>query len=268
MALPQTLRRYSESIGRSVVDALDALGYAAALMAESLYLIVAGRRLHQPVRMANVFRQMMEIGVRAIPIVSLLLFAVGVMLGIQGMHTLRTFGAESQIVAVVALAVTREFSPLIVGILVAGRTGSALAARIGSMQVTQEVDALRVIGINPIRQLVAPSLLATLVMLPALTILGDMVGILGAALFSLPDLGITLQAFLQQTLATLEADDILHGITKSGVFAILIVLVGCATGFSVKGGAEGVGRAATRAVVVSISCLIIADMLFTYFLNR
>lgn len=268
MNLPRRVLHYNDQLGRATVAILQALGYVAALFAESFYWIFLGTRRRQPVRLASVFRQMMEVGVQAIPIIGLLLFTIGVMLAIQGLHTLKAFGAESQLVVGVALAITREFSPLIVGILVAGRSGSALAARIGSMQVSQEVDALRVIGVNPVRYLVAPSLLAMLVMLPALTILGDVVGIFGAAVFSLPELGISAGAFMQQTLDALEVSDVLQGVAKSAVFAVLIALIGCATGFSVKGGAEGVGHATTQAVVVSISSLIVADMFFTYFLNR
>lgn len=262
------LQRLTETIGRGSVAVIRELGYTAALFGESLYLLLAGTRRHQPVRLASVFRQMMDVGVRAIPIISLLMFTIGVMLAIQGLHTLRSFGAESQLVTGVALAITREFSPLIVGILVAGRSGSALAARIGSMQVSQEVDALRVIGINPVRHLVAPSLLAMLIMLPALTILGDLLGIMGAALFALPELGLSLGGYLRQSLEVLEVADIMQGLSKSLVFAILISLIGCSSGFSVRGGAEGVGHATTRAVVVSISSLIVADMIFTYFLTR
>jgi phospholipid/cholesterol/gamma-HCH transport system permease protein len=262
------LQRLTENLGRGSIAAVQELGYIAALLGESLYLLLAGMRQHQPVRVNSVFQQMMEVGVRAVPIISLLMFTIGVMLAIQGLHTLQSFGAESQLVTGVALAVTREFSPLIVGILVAGRSGSALAARIGSMQVSQEVDALRVIGINPVRHLVAPSLLAMLVMLPALTVLGDVLGILGAALFALPELGLSLGGYLRQSLDVLELGDVMQGLSKSLVFAVLISLIGCSTGFSVRGGAESVGHATTRAVVVSISSLIVADMVFTYFLNR
>ena len=268
MALTRALLRHTENLGRSTVALVAEFGYAAALLAESLYLFVLGAQRRQPVRLGSIFHQMMEVGVRAIPIVSLLMFTIGVMLAIQGLHTLKSFGAESQLVTGVALAITREFSPLIVGILVAGRSGSALAARIGSMQVSQEVDALRVIGVNPVRHLVAPSLLAMLIMLPALTVLGNVLGILGSALFALPELGLSLGGYLRQSLEVLEVADVMQGLCKSLVFAVLISLIGCSTGFSVKGGAEGVGRATTRAVVVSISSLIVADMIFTYFLNR
>lgn len=262
------LWQWSEGLGRSVAAAVTELGYIAALLAESVYWLAVGRRRRQPVRIAAVFAEMMEIGVRAIPICSLLLFTVGLMLAIQGLHTLETFGAQSKLVPLVALSITREFAPLIVGILVAGRSGSALAARIGTMQVAQEIDALRVIGVNPVRYLVAPSLVAMLVMMPVLTVLADAVGVLGAAVYGAPRLDIGLTVFAQQTLTALEAGDVLQGLGKSVIFAMLIALIASSTGFSVIGGAEGVGRAATRAVVVSISSIVIADMVFTFLLNR
>lgn len=260
--------QWTERVGRGSVATVEELGYAAALLGESLYWLLFGISRRQPVRASTVFSEMMEIGIRAVPICCLLLFTIGVMLAIQGLHTLKTFGAQSQIIPATALSITREFAPLIIGILVAGRSGSALAARIGTMQVSQEIDALRVIGVNPVRYLVAPGLLAMLIMLPALTVVGDIVGILGSAVFSVPELGISLQGYLQQSLDVLEVADIMQGLIKSAVFAVLIALIGCSTGFSVSGGAEGVGRAATRSVVVCISSLIVADMIFTFFLNR
>lgn len=257
-----------ERVGRASVGLIEELGYAFALLVEAMYWLLAGWRRGQAVRAAPVFAEMMEIGVRAIPIVSLLLFTIGVMLAIQGVASLKIFGAESRVIPGVALSVTREFAPLIVGILVAGRSGSALAARIGTMQVSQEVDALRVIGVNPVRYLVAPALLALLVMLPALTILGDIVAIFGSALFCAPVLDIDLYVYYLSTMDALDVGDIMQGLSKSFVFAMLVALVGASTGFAVSGGAEAVGRAATRAVVVSITAIIIADMVFSYFLNR
>lgn len=261
-------RAWAAQVGRGAGAALAELGYAATLLGESLYWLALGGRRRQPVRVAMVAAEMMEIGVRAIPICCLLMFTVGLMLAIQGLHTLQTFGAESKLVPAAALSVTREFAPLIVGILVSGRSGSALAARIGTMQVSQEIDALRVIGINPVRYLVAPSLVAMLVMLPALTVLADGVGILGAAVYGAPQLDIGIGVYVTETVNVLETGDVLQGLFKSVVFALLVALVSCSTGFSVSGGAEGVGRAATRAVVVSISVVVVADMVFTYFLNR
>jgi phospholipid/cholesterol/gamma-HCH transport system permease protein len=136
------------------------------------------------------------------------------------------------------------------------------------MSVSQEVDALGVMGIDPVRYLVAPALLAMLVMLPVLTVLADAAAILGAAMYSAPMLDMSVQTYLTQTLAQLTPRDVYEGLAKSIVFALLITVIGVATGFSVSGGAEGVGRATTRAVVLSITALIVADMVFSFFLNR
>ena len=244
------------------------MGYAAMLLYESLYLSAFGWRIGQPLRLRAVLEQMRQIGVDALPIVCLLAFTVGIMLGIQFVSALGEFGAQSQVVIAVAKSVTREFGALITAILVAGRSGSALAARIGSMTVSQEVDALAVIGIDPVRYLVAPALIAMLIMLPLLTVFADAVAIYGAALYSAPALDITPSAYMLQTMLLLDPGDIGQGIAKSAAFALLITLIGVSTGFSVVGGAEGVGRATTRAVVLSICWIIVADMIFSYFLNR
>ncbi len=255
-------------LGRATLGALAGVGYAAMLLVESLYFSVVGWRIGQPLRLRAVFEQMRQIGVDALPIVSLLAFTVGIMLGIQFIAALGEFGAQSQVVLAVAKSVTREFGALITAILVAGRSGSALAARIGSMTVSQEVDALAVIGIEPVRYLVAPALIAMLIMLPLLTVFADAVAIFGAALYSAPALDVTPAAYVLQTLSLLSPGDIGQGLAKSAVFAVLITLIGVSTGFSVTGGAEGVGRATTRAVVLSICWIIVADMVFSYFLNR
>jgi phospholipid/cholesterol/gamma-HCH transport system permease protein len=186
----------------------------------------------------------------------------------QGVHTLRVFGAESQVVIGIALAITREFGPLITGILVAGRTGSALAAQVGSMRISQEIDALRVLGVDPIRYLVAPPLLAMLVMLPCLIILADILGLLGGGLYCNLELNMSLRSYFERVREVLEVGDVLQGVLKGLLFAVIVTLVGVSNGFNVVGGAEGVGRATTRAVVQSISYIIIADMLFTFFINR
>lgn len=259
---------FASKVGRRSVGALQSLGYAAALLVESLWFAIAGFRRGQPVRLSAVAEQMRQVGVDAIPIVSMLSFTVGLMLGIQFVAALGDFGAESQVVMAVAKSVTREFGVLITGILVAGRSGSSFAARIGSMNVSQEIDALGVMGIDPVRYLAAPALLAMLVMLPVLTVIADVMAILGAALYCSPSLDISVTAYIVQTLHLLDPGDLWQGLSKSAVFAVLITLVGVSTGFGVSGGAEGVGRATTRAVVYSISAIVIADMIFSFFLNR
>lgn len=262
------LAAFSDRVGRATFALVEEVGHGALLFLESFYWLFWGWRRHQPVRIDSIFAQMMEVGVRAIPIVTVLAGTIGIMLAIQGIYTLRTFGAESRVVVGIALSITREFSPLITGILIAGRSGSALAARLSTMKINQEVDALRVIGINPVRFLVAPSLLAMMIMLPMLAIWSDIVGLFAAGLYVSMDLGISMAAYIDQTIDVLKIDDVLHGLQKTFIFAILITLVGVASGNSVTGGAEGVGRVTTRSVVVSITLIVIADMLFAFLTTR
>lgn len=264
----EALLRPLERLGRRATAGIAELGYAAMLLGESLYFTVVGWRHGQPVRLRMIFEQMRQVGVDAIPIVCLLSLTIGVMLGIQFIAALSEFGAESQVVLATAKSITREFGALITGIVVAGRSGSSFAARLGSMTVSQEVDALNVIGINPVRYLVAPALIGMLVMLPTLTVLADFVALVGAGLYASVPLDMSLTSYLVATLNSLEPRDIWEGLSKSAVFAVLITLVGVSTGFSVTGGAEGVGRATTRAVVMSITLIVVADMLFSFFLNR
>jgi phospholipid/cholesterol/gamma-HCH transport system permease protein len=264
----QALTRPLAGIGRATLGTLAGLGYAAVILAEALYFTAVGWRVGQPVRVRAIVEQMRQIGVDALPIVALLAFTVGLMLGIQFVSALSEFGAQSQVVIAVAKSVTREFGALITSILVAGRSGSALAARIGSMTVSQEVDALAVIGIEPVRYLVAPALIAMLLMLPLLTVFADAIGIFGAALYSASALNVTPSAYVLQTLSLLTPGDIWQGVSKSVVFAVLITQIGVSTGFGVTGGAEGVGRATTRSVVLAICWIIVADMIFSFFLNR
>lgn len=262
------LREPIEQLGRVVIAKIEEFGYYFVLCMESAYWLLFGWLRKQPVRISSMAQQMMSIGVAATPIVALLAFTIGVMLAIQGIATLKTFGAEDQVVMGIAMSVTREFGALITAIVVAGRSGSALAARIGTMQVSQEIDALRVMSINPVRYLASPVLAAMLVMVPSLTLIADFAGLLGGAVFTNLELGLSYAAYLDRTFASLVFDDVRQGLVKSLVFATIITVIGVSNGFQVSGGAEGVGRATTRSVVLAISYIVLADMLFTYFLNR
>ena len=259
---------FVEQIGRKSIGAVREIGYHAALLGEAIYWLLLGHGRRQPVRLAAICREAVGVGIDALPVVGLAAFATGAMLAIQGIYTLRTFGAEGQVVMGIALSVTREFAPLITGIFVAGRSGSAIAARIGTMQIAQEIDALRVIGINPVRYLVAPLLAALLLTLPALTVFADLAALTGGALYCAGELGLPLDVFFSRTFAALTVDDVLHGVGKSLIFAILIALIGAANGFGVSAGAEGVGRATTRSVVMGSVAIIIADMVFTFLTSR
>lgn len=255
-------------LGRAVAETIEEYGYWLTLIAESLYWVIIGPFKQRPVRLAATAAQMMSIGVAAIPIVFMLSFAIGVMLAIQGIYTLRQFGAETQVVLGIALSVVREFGALITGILIAGRSGSALAARLGTMQVNQEIDALSVMGIDPVRYLAAPVFIAMLVMMPALVLFSDLAALFGGAVYCNLELGLSHFAYWDQVTSFITAEDVNQGLLKSCVFALIVSLVGISNGFSVAGGAEGVGRATTRSVVWAISYIVLADMLFTYFLNR
>ncbi len=263
----QLIERIS-ALGKGTASLLEELGHLGRLFYESVFYLVLGPSQGQPIRWRHVLEQMRQIGSDAVPIVCLLSFVIGLSLAINAIAQLKLFGAESKIVLGVAIGVTREFGPLVTGIVVSGRTASSLAARIGSMVVSQEVDALRVIGVDPVRYLVAPALFAAMLMLPLLVIIADFFAIFGGAVFALGPVEISLAGYFSQTLAALETWDVLQGLVKGWVFGVLVVLIGVSTGFNVQGGAEGVGRATTRAVVVSICAILIADMMFSFFLNR
>jgi phospholipid/cholesterol/gamma-HCH transport system permease protein len=267
-ALPPAPLRWLEAVGRASWRGLEALGFAAILLTDSLWWIARGRSHGQVVRAAPVFSEMMAIGIRALPIVTLLSATIGLMLALQGIYSLRQFGAEQQVVLGVALGVTREFAPLITGILVAGRSGSALAARLGTMTISNEIDALRVMGVNPVRFLVVPSLLALLVMLPCLVMWSELVGLAAAGVYVAAELGTTFGAYVQEVNRAVDVGDIGHGLAKSAIFAVLIALVGIVDGSAVKGGAEGVGRVTTNAVVHGITAIVFTDMLFVFATTR
>ena len=257
-----------ESLGMWSHQAIERLGFAMRLFWDSFYWLIIGRRYKQRVRLAQVVEQIRVNGFDALPIVMALSFVVGMMLSIQLLYALSDFGAESQVLLAIAKSVTREFSPLITGVIVAGRSGAAIAARIGSQVVSQEIDALKVIGIVPVRYLVLPPLLGLMISMPLLIICADVMAIFGGALFSVGKLDMSISAYMLESFNVLVVGDVLQGLIKSVVFGIIIVLVGATTGFYVTGGAEGVGKATTSAVVISISFIVLADMIASYFLTQ
>jgi phospholipid/cholesterol/gamma-HCH transport system permease protein len=209
------------------------------------------------------FRQMVRIGVDSIPIVFLIAGAVGMIVGLQAAIQLRRVGATIYVADLVGVSLTRELGPLMTAIIIAGRSGSAIAAELGTMKVAEEVDALTAMGLDPVEFLVLPRVLAMAIMLPCLTVLADVVGMLGGAAVAWLSLGIPVSAYVEQTFRALLLKDVFSGLLKSGVFAVIIAGVGCYQGFRVEGGAEGVGRRTTASVVASIFLIIVADLLFT-----
>jgi phospholipid/cholesterol/gamma-HCH transport system permease protein len=253
-----------ELLGRRTLGILESYGYGFHLVLESLYWMVVGKKHRQRVRINMIVQEMMEIGIFAIPIITLLTATIGLMLAIQGIHALKQFGAEHQVVIGVSLSVVREFAPLITGILVAGRSGSALAARLSTMTLSNEVDALEVMGVNPVRYLVAPSLIAMVIMLPVLTIWANMVALFAAGVYVTDYLGTTFHSYVEQTYTYLLVEDVMHGLSKSCIFAVLIAVVGVVNGTLVRGGAAGVGRVTTSAVVHGITAIVLTDMIFAW----
>lgn len=267
-AIPTRIAASLDKVGRAAVAGIAEIGLGAVLLWQSLYWIVLGRRREQPVRIAATFERCMEVGIRALPIITMMSLTIGIMLAIQGLYTLRTFGAEEQVTIGIGISVVREFGPLITGILVAGRTGSSLAARIGTMRISQEVDALEVMGINPVRFLVAPALIAMAIMVPLLALWADIMMLIGAGWYISVDMGMSFAAYTDRIIEVVELEDLMHGLYKACLFSVLITLVGVINGASVQGGAEGVGRMTTRSVVLSISAIIVTDMIFAFITTR
>ena len=256
--------RVADGIGRGVLRGVEQVGFAFALFVESLLWACLGPLRRQPVRLPAIFEQMMQIGVLALPIATVLAATIGMMLAIQSLYSLGLFGAQSFATVGIGLSVVREFSPLIVGILIAGRSGSALAARFSTMIINQEVDALRVIGISPVRFLVAPALIAMMIMVPCLTMWANLVAMTAAGFFVTAALNISMGAYFADVITVLSVNDLAHGLGKSALFAAIVALVSAVNGALADGGAEGVGRRTTRAVVQSIAAIIVVDMIFAF----
>jgi phospholipid/cholesterol/gamma-HCH transport system permease protein len=188
---------------------------------------------------------------------------VGIILALQSAYQLKKFGALIYVANLVGVSITRELGPILTAIVVSGRSGSAFAAEIGSMKAAEEVDALISMGINPVRFIVVPKLIALMVMLPALTVLSDVIGIFGGYMLAVTALDIHPYSYFQQTVNSLLIKDIITGLIKAWAFGIIITSVGAYQGFKVEGGAEEVGRRTTSAVVSSIFLVIVFDLFFT-----
>jgi phospholipid/cholesterol/gamma-HCH transport system permease protein len=249
--------------GRKLLEFLERLYFIYRLILDSIYWTFAAPVLGKGLRVGSAFDEMVKVGVTAIPIVVLISFSIGLILAMQAAYQLEQFGATIFTADLVAVAQTRELGPLMTAIIVAGRSGSGIAAEIGTMKVGEEIEALQSMGFNPIKFLVVPKLLGLAVMVPCLTIISDLIGIAGGTSIAVLSLNLGLTRYLNRTLFALVFKDLITGLIKSLVFAGLIGLTGCYMGFMVEGGAEGVGRRTTQSVVVSIFLIILADAFFT-----
>jgi len=250
-------------IGRNTLDLLRYLSGLYDLTSRAAYWTFVAPFRGRRVKWDAVLHQMVLVGANSVPIVSLISLFVGMVLGLQGAYQLEKLGAAYYVASLVSISMSRELGPLITAIMVAGRSGSAFAAEIGTMKVSEELDALEAMGLNSIRFLVVPKYVAMLAMMPCLTLISDMAGILGGAAFEVYQLGQTPTMVMLSTQESLLMRDIWSGLVKSLVFGLIITKVGCYEGFSVRGGAEGVGNATTSSVVVSIFLILFADVIFT-----
>nr|WP_315430445.1 MlaE family lipid ABC transporter permease subunit [uncultured Albidiferax sp.] len=252
-----------ESVGRSTVEAAEQafalLGFIGETAAALARCAVQPRRF----RWRSVLVNIRIAGFDALPIVGLLAFLLGVVVAYQSADQLRQYGANIFIVDIVGLSMLREFAPLIAAIIVAGRSGSAYAAQIGTMVVTEEVDALRTLGIAPVELLVLPKLIALVIALPLLTVFADVLSVLGGMVMARAQLDVGFAEFLDRFVKAVSPSSYLVGVGKAPVFAAIIAVVGCFQGFRTRGGAESVGRQTTRSVVQSIFLVIVADALFS-----
>ena len=216
-----------------------------------------------PFKVRHTLFQMARIGVSSLPIVSLIAVFIGMVLAFQTAYSLGTFGAEIYIASIVALSVTREISPVLTALIVAGRVGASITAELGTMKVTEQIDALESLATNPVKYLVVPRFVATVLMLPLLTVYSDYVGILGGYLIGIWKLGIGSTLYMKMTWDPLVLKDIFTGLFKSLIFGVIIAVIACFEGLRTEGGAEGVGRATTLSVVMSFIFIIAMDCFIT-----
>ncbi len=227
-------------------------------------LLQAGRwGIRPPYYLNNAIRQMLEVGVNSIPVVLITATFTGMVLALQTHTGFQRFNAESLVGTVVSLSMTRELGPVLTGLIVAGRAGSAMAAELGTMRVTEQIDALYTLATNPIKYLVVPRILAGVVTLPLMTVLSDIVGIYGGYFVSVQVLHANPTVYLNRTWDYLEFTDIYSGLLKAAAFGLIIALIGSYKGFYTRGGAEGVGRATTGSVVISSMMILISDYFLT-----
>ena len=254
---------FVEQIGAGVTGSLVYLGALAELGAKAAFYTFVAPFRGKPLRLGRAISQAMDVGVRALPILSLITFFIGLILALQSAYELRKFGAISFVASAVAISMSRELGPLITAIVVIGRSGSAFAAEIGTMKVSEEIDALETMAINPIHFLVTPKFLAMIIMVPCLTIWANFMGILGGSVFGVAQADFTFGRYVQASVEALFLRDIITGLVKSFMFGVVITAVGCHEGLATGGGAEQVGRSTTRAVVMSIFLVVVVDLIFT-----
>ncbi|MBL9033573.1 MAG: ABC transporter permease [Rhodospirillaceae bacterium] len=247
-----------QPLGRTFLGGLEAIGRVALFTLRAVLMAV-----QPPYYPRLILKQMIEIGYYSLPVVGMTAIFTGMVLALQTYTGFSRFNAETAIPNVVVISITRELGPVLAGLMVAGRIGAAMAAELGTMRVTEQIDALTTLSTNPFKYLIAPRLIAGLTMLPVLVAVADVIGIFGGYLVSIYKLGFNPGTYLANTVEFVEFLDIFSGLVKAGVFGFIISLMGCYHGFSSRGGAQGVGKATTNAVVTASILILISNYIVT-----
>jgi len=245
-------------IGFRVLAFLEESGKVMLLFLKTLAFI-----FRPPFDIRNLLKQIEYVGVKSIPVVLITGGFTGMVLALQSYTGFKRFNAEAFVATVVALSMTRELGPVLCGLMVSGRVGSAMAAELGTMQVTEQIDALYTLAINPVKYLVVPRFLASLIIMPILTTFADIIGIMGGYLVSVMLLGSNPTVYVRRTYDYLDLEDVYIGLLKACIFGMIIATIGCYQGMNTRGGAEGVGKATTNAVVIGSLLILIANYFTT-----
>jgi len=252
-----------DQLGRAAIETAYEVKFVLTFLGEMIVAGVGVLRAPQTANWRDLAPTMERSGADAVPIVMLVNFLVGMVMAFQAAVQLKQFGANIFVADLIGISMTRELGPLMTAIVICGRSGAAFAAELGSMRVNEEIDALRTMGLGPMRFLVMPRALALMLVMPFLTLLADLVGVLGGLVVALTTLDLTLSAYVSELQKAVKLWDVYSGLIKSVVFALAIALIACQQGLATTGGAEGVGRRTTSAVVTTLFTLILVDAAFT-----
>lgn len=250
-------------IGKPVIEIWRCFWGIMGLFTQTIEWIFLGPFRKKMAKSEGIFQQMVFVGVRSLVIVFFVTFFTGIVIAMQSAYQLERLGAVMYVASLVSVSMARELGPVLTSLVVAGRVGAAIAAELGTMKVTEQVEALESMALNPVRVLVVPRFLALIVMLPCLTIFGDVAGMIGGFLVGTASLGINPALYIDINFKFLEYRDIFTGLLKSVVFGGIIAMIGCYYGLNTRGGAEGVGKATTTSVVSSFIMIILADCVLT-----
>lgn len=252
------MEKWARYLGLKLIYFVHYVGEMSILLAQTILLIPA-----PPIKRQRILEQARQSGINSFPIVSLVALFTGMILALQMAYQMQKLSSEIYIASVVGVSLVRELGPVLTALIVAGRMGAAITAEIGTMTVTEQIDALETLATNPVKYLVVPRFLSLALMLPVLTLYADIIGIFGGYLICVHKLNIGSQMYINMTFDALVAKDIITGLVKTVFFGMIIALVGCYEGLKTKGGAEGVGRATTVSVVTSFILIIATDCFFT-----